>query len=136
MNIPSYLVSEGIIGVISQRLVRRLCDYCKEEKIISNEEGEKYFLIPGKKIYKEVGCSFCNNTGYIGRVAVYEVVEIDSGMKRLIVNNVIKEDYEKYLKLESSNSFISMIESSKKILYEGVSSLEEIKDLLEVKLNK
>ena len=126
MKVPSYLVSEGIIGVISQRLVRRLCDYCKEETYLSSEESDKYFLNPNKKIYKEVGCSFCNNTGYIGRVAAYEILEIDSGLKRLIVNDSLKEDYEKYINFESSNEFISISDSAKDLLYKGVSSLEEI----------
>lgn len=136
MKVPSYLVSEGIIGVISQRLVRRLCDYCKEETYLSSEESDKYFLNPNKKIYKEVGCSFCNNTGYIGRVAVYEILEIDSGLKRLIVNDSLKEDYEKYINFESCNEFISISDSAKDLLYKGVSSLEEIKELLKVKLIK
>lgn len=125
MKIPAYLVSEAVTGVISQRLVRRLCDYCKEETEISDAEKENYFLDPDQVYYKAVGCSFCNDTGYMGRIAAYEIIEIDDEMRKMIVEGKSVDE----MRL-NTKKYTSLSSSAKSLLYKGVSSLEEVRKLL------
>ncbi|MEG1284423.1 MAG: ATPase, T2SS/T4P/T4SS family [Romboutsia sp.] len=93
MNVPEYLITSSVIGVVSQRLVRKLCQECKEANIA--ELGEKRVLgLPlGKEvtIYKPVGCPICSNKGYKGRIGVYEILMLDKEIRTLI-NSGAKED--------------------------------------------
>lgn len=93
MNVPGYLLTSSIIGVISQRLVRKLCPHCMEAKLA--EIGEKQALgLPIDQeitIYKPVGCPRCSNQGYKGRIGVYEILTLDKDIRNLI-NSGAKED--------------------------------------------
>ena len=93
MNVPGYLLTSSIIGVISQRLVRKLCPHCMEAK--SAEIGEKQALgLPIHQevtVYKPVGCPRCSNQGYKGRIGVYEILTLDKDIRNLI-NSGAKED--------------------------------------------
>ena len=78
MGVEPYLVASSVVGVIAQRLVRKICPYCKEEYEAS--EYERKTLTGSSngtlKLYKGKGCGHCNGTGYIGRIGVYEIMEI------------------------------------------------------------
>ena len=93
MNVPGYLLTSSIIGVISQRLVRKLCPHCMEAKLA--EIGEKQALgLPIDQeitIYKPVGCPRCSSQGYKGRIGVYEILTLDKDIRNLI-NSDAKED--------------------------------------------
>lgn len=91
MGAKDYLVSSTLSGVIAQRLVRRLCDDCKEEyfashdearQILANEDEIQDFM--KKPIYRARGCSKCDFTGYKGRLGVYEIMTINKEIKRLV----------------------------------------------------
>lgn len=93
MGAKDYLVSSTLSGVIAQRLVRRLCDDCKEEyfadhdeakQIIANEEDIESFT--KKPIYRAKGCNKCDFTGYKGRLGLYEIMQITKEIKKLIAN--------------------------------------------------
>ena len=91
MGAKDYLVSSTLIGVIAQRLVRKLCPHCKRpinpnydeaSKVISNpDEIDKFMQMT---VYEAKGCDMCNFTGYKGRLGVFEVLSVDREMKRLI----------------------------------------------------
>lgn len=91
MGAKDYLVSSTLSGVIAQRLVRRLCDDCKEEyfathdearQILANEDEIQDFM--KKPIYRAKGCNKCDFTGYKGRLGVYEIMTINKEIKRLV----------------------------------------------------
>ncbi len=86
MGIESYLIADSVIGVIAQRLVRRLCPECKKGKLANEEELRMMDLIPDAEvtIYEPVGCSKCDNTGYRGRIGVYEIMVVTDDLKRVI----------------------------------------------------
>ncbi|MFA7659033.1 MAG: ATPase, T2SS/T4P/T4SS family [Candidatus Gastranaerophilaceae bacterium] len=91
MGAKDYLVSSTLSGVIAQRLVRRLCDDCKEEYYPSYEEAKKILLDENEiqkfmktKIYRKKGCSNCDFKGYQGRLGVYEIMQISKEIKKLI----------------------------------------------------
>lgn len=93
MNVASYLITSSVIGIVSQRLVRKLCNDCKEP--YSAELGEKQALgySPNEEItlYRPLGCPRCGNQGYKGRIGVYEILMMDKEIRNLI-NAGSKED--------------------------------------------
>lgn len=91
MGAKDYLVSSTLSGVIAQRLVRRLCDDCKEEHYPTREEAQKILINEEEiqkfmktKIYKPKGCNNCNFAGYDGRLGFYEIMLINKEIKKLI----------------------------------------------------
>lgn len=93
MGAKDYLVSSTLSGVIAQRLVRRLCDDCKEEYFATYEEAKQIFANENdirefmkKPIYRAKGCNKCGFTGYKGRLGVYEIMTITKEIKKLIAN--------------------------------------------------
>lgn len=89
MGIEPYLIADSVVGIIAQRLVRRLCPECKEayEAPIEEKELLGYSAAEPLKIYKPCGCDRCDNTGYKGRIGVYEIMEISPQLKRIIAHN-------------------------------------------------
>ncbi|MGL4731010.1 MAG: GspE/PulE family protein, partial [Clostridium sp.] len=85
MNIPKYLVIDSLVLIISQRLVKNLCSYCKKKYITSKDEMSDLNIFEAKEIFRSCGCERCNYTGYSGRSMVYELVLIQEGHKSLIM---------------------------------------------------
>lgn len=86
MGIESYLIADSVVGVIAQRLVRRLCPECKKAKKATEKEKQLLHVDPEAEltIYEPCGCPKCADTGYYGRIGVYEIMEISPEMKRII----------------------------------------------------
>jgi type IV pilus assembly protein PilB len=89
MGIEPYLVATSVHLICAQRLVRRLCKECKEEVSMPPQAlldiGYAQDEVPSVKLYKGKGCGTCNNTGYKGRVGLYEVMEIGEGLREMIL---------------------------------------------------
>jgi len=108
MGIEEYLINASIIGVIAQRIVRRNCPYCSEEVSLEKEVKEAYKLneveekwkelIGEPKILKGRGCSQCVNTGYRGRIAIFEMFEYDDTLKEAFLKLKSLEVFRDYLK--------------------------------------
>lgn len=91
MGAKDYLVSSTLSGIIAQRLVRRLCDHCKEEYYATEEEARKILLDEDNiqkfiktPIYKRKGCKICDHSGYTGRLGLYEIMPINKEIRKLI----------------------------------------------------
>ena len=84
MGTESYLVGTAIKGVISQRLVRKLCLNCRTKHKVTSDQANLYGIPEGTIVYKANGCTSCNQTGYKGRIAIHEVLTIDSHLEDLI----------------------------------------------------
>ncbi len=86
MGIESYLIADSVIGVIAQRLVRRLCPLCKKPRPATEEEKEFMGVDVGEDvtIYDPCGCPKCENTGYKGRIGVYEIMKMSPALKKII----------------------------------------------------
>lgn len=117
MGLERYLISAGLIGIISQRLVRKLCT-CKK-KVRSYVDIYDEDLIH----YEAVGCEKCNN-GYLGRKAVYEILILNQEIKRAINNNATLEEL---TKIAIDSDMVLLKDAMKKELIEGVTSVEEIR---------
>lgn len=91
MDVQPFLVASSIIGVMAQRLVRRLCPHCKEAYVPSDAELQDLDLtrrdVPGH-VYRAVGCENCNGLGYRGRTGIYEFLPVFDEVKQLVMKNV------------------------------------------------
>lgn len=94
MGLETYLLADAIVGVIAQRLVRRLCDKCKKKKRATTEDLLALGMEPGEKLQvcAPVGCDFCSNTGFAGRMGVYEIMEVNHELKRAIASAATSEE--------------------------------------------
>lgn len=91
IGIPPYLVSSAVSGILAQRLIRRICSHCKVESKASEEQvifAKTYGLPEIKKHCYGTGCQRCYNTGYSGRIAVYEYLSMIQPIKRLISKDI------------------------------------------------
>ena len=99
MGIEPFLVVGSLTVVVAQRLCRRICEFCKEPHDISKEELISVGIAPASaekvKGFKGKGCKECSNTGYKGRVAIYEVMRITPGIKALILKDAASDDIKK-----------------------------------------
>lgn len=97
MGIEPYLVASTVIGIVAQRLIRRLCKSCKERYEPSEDERIVLGNLPEDgTYYKPMKCQRCNNTGYKGRVAVHEVLVVDHKVKELIVKGANEAEIKEY----------------------------------------
>lgn len=123
MGIATYLLADSVVGVIAQRLVRRLCS-CKQEYEPTPEEwmvlGER---TPDCQIFKPCGCPKCNDSGYRGRIGVYEILPVTSKIKRLISKGASAEEIQDQALLEGMNTLRM---SATRLVKEGITSVEEL----------
>ena len=128
LKVPSFLLSEGMLAVIAQRLVRRLCPFCKQPRRYSKEElleydiNEKLITQEYYDLFDAVGCDKCNNTGYHGRQAITELFEVDSNIKMMIFEEVSTVELSKYI---ISQGMVTLQEDMFNKIIAGSSTLEE-----------
>lgn len=94
MGVESYLIADSVVGVIAQRLVRRLCPSCKKMRPATSDEVEILGGRPGEEIqiYEPCGCPQCDNMGYKGRIGVYEIMEMTPSLRHIISKNGMTEE--------------------------------------------
>ncbi|MBO5472213.1 MAG: Flp pilus assembly complex ATPase component TadA [Lachnospiraceae bacterium] len=125
MGIEPYLIADSTIGVIAQRLVRRLCPECKKAKKANADELEMLMLKPDTDltIYEPCGCPRCDGTGFRGRIGVYEIMEITQPLKTIISKNGSAEDI-KAKALEEGMHTLRM--SATRYVLDGITSVPEM----------
>lgn len=92
LKLPNYLITDTLRGVVAMRLVRRLCENCKKPSVIENKKLWDNFCHPyklpiPKQMYDPVGCKQCRNQGFLGRIALFEILTVDENIKTSINNN-------------------------------------------------
>ncbi len=124
MGVESYLIADSMVGIIAQRLVRRLCE-CKKPKEATVEEKQLLGVDTDKSctIYEPCGCKLCNNTGYYGRMGIYEIMKISPAIKRLISKNADAEDIKNQAVKEGMNTLKLAAANGVK---EGITSIAEM----------
>jgi len=126
MGIESYLVSGSLIAIQAQRLVRKICPYCKTTEVLTPnvmEEIQPYITVANPVFYRGEGCKECNNTGYLGREMISEVLPISDTLSRMIAANASKE---KLTEQAMKEGFITMFEDGIKKALAGETTVEEI----------
>lgn len=133
MGIEPFLVANTVNVVVAQRLARRLCPKCKDESSISNEMLKELALSRpdiatlmnvDDTIYNPVGCEDCSNTGYKGRTGLYEVLEVNESIRRLIVDPT--KSLDDIFALARKQGLMLIVEDGVKKLKAGTTSLEEL----------
>jgi type IV pilus assembly protein PilB len=125
MGVAPYLVGNSVVGLIAQRLVRKICPYCAREYAPNELElatlREQQLAIQGLK--RGEGCHVCNETGYKGRIAIHEVVMVDKRMQRMIVENATMQALYDYAR--KVQGMATLRDRAKSLVLEGVTTIEE-----------
>lgn len=125
MGIEQFLIASSLVGVISQRLVRRVCRDCAVKEPATSREKE-LFQETGVEIHeisRGVGCPACNNTGYRGRLAVHEVLEVDDEVRTMIIDGRSQRDIMRYMKQANMKS---LLQDGMEKVAQGVTTSEEV----------
>lgn len=125
MGIEPYLLADATIGVIAQRLVRRLCK-CKRSKELSLIDYQLLDLNEeeSQQIFEPCGCPSCNETGYLGRIGVYEIMPISNRLKAMIAKNCTAKELQEEAQKEGMST---LKQSARRLVLEGVTSIEEMR---------
>jgi type IV pilus assembly protein PilB len=126
MRIEPFLISSSLVGVLAQRLVRRICNNCKEKCSLDvnllKQLGAKGDF-KGKILFKGRGCTFCRHTGYRGRIGIFELMPIDNEIKSLIMKRVTAEEIKQVAKKKGMKT---LREDGLDKVFEGITTLEEV----------
>ncbi len=124
MGVERFLISSALKGVISQRLVRRICPNCRTEYEASADEQEMLRLpyIQGRKFYRGKGCPMCFGTGYRGRTAVFEILVLNAEIKQAIADNA---PHSRLMELIHASDFEPLISDCVKLVLNGTTTVQE-----------
>jgi type IV pilus assembly protein PilB len=130
LGIQPYLIGSGLIAVIAQRLIRKLCNSCKKEKVYTPQELQNMGipqrvlqLFPQYTLFEPTGCLHCRQTGYNGRLAIVEILEVDEDIETMITN---KANTQEILKVAHAKEMFSMKEDGYIKALSGITNIEEI----------
>jgi type IV pilus assembly protein PilB len=120
-----FIVAPSLIGVLCQRLVRKICDHCKEAYPASSSEVGDLFRWEGREIsfYRGKGCIQCNNTGYSGRIAIHEIILVDDEIRKMIGRGDSVSDIQACAK---KTGFQTMRYDGIKKVLRGLTTIEEV----------
>lgn len=130
IGVEPYLIAGAISGIIAQRLVRRICASCREAYEPGREERGLLGIGEGEGalLYRGKGCPHCFHTGYRGRIGVFEILAMDRGLRRGIMEG---ESREGLLEACRAPGYVSMRENCKRLVLEGVTTAEEARATIE-----
>ncbi len=137
MGLPAFMIAPSLNIIMAQRLLRRVCKVCAEERILENVEKQEIQEILEKmkvvvngldlkipeKVKKALACEACSHTGYSGQIAILEVLEVDEDIKRLILNNASTEEI---FKKAREKGMLTMKEDGIIKMIHGITTLEEL----------
>ncbi len=131
MGIPHEMMAGNIIGIIAQRLVRKLCPHCKIAKQPTVEESKILHLPPNSaiNIFKATACKNCNSTGYKGRIAIMELLRIDAEMDSLISRSAYLDELKA---AASAAGLVSLAEDGLQKVLDGITSIEEVMRVIDL----
>jgi type IV pilus assembly protein PilB len=132
MGVPPFLISSGLIGMVAQRLVRRLCPYCRRQGPPTPQQAEVMTMDTETPIWHPVGCQNCEGTGYKGRIGVHEVVTVDEHFERLIMQQAPGSE----LRAAAQRmGMVSMREDAILKIRAGLTSVEDVLRQVYVKMD-
>jgi len=127
MGVESYLIADSTVGIIAQRLVRRLCPNCKRSRQILDHEADYMGLTPemraGQMLWESAGCQRCNGTGYYGRIGVYEIMEITPNLRGYIARRAPTDSLRE---AAIDEGMLTLKQSVRRLVLDGTTSLTEM----------
>ncbi len=122
MGVEPFLLSSSLDALMAQRLVRVLCNECKQEHVASESECVRLGLPEGSSVYQAVGCEKCNHTGYRGRTGIYELIPVDDQLRLLIHEGAGEQALVQHARAKSTSIF----DDGREKVLQGVTSVEEV----------
>jgi type IV pilus assembly protein PilB len=127
MGVPTFLITATVEAILAQRLVRRVCANCREETNPSidllQEAGLTREGLGDKKFYRGRGCDVCNNTGYKGRVGLFELMIMNDELRELIMQNAAADDLRR---AAEKNGMVTLRDAGMAFAFQGVTTLDEV----------
>jgi general secretion pathway protein E len=123
MGVADYLLASSLVAVSAQRLVRRLCEHCKQKTVPDPAAAERFGLAPQESIYRAVGCPKCGRTGYHGRFAIAEMLEMTPELRHQILANPSSDALSAVAR---AGNFETMIDDGVSKVREGLTTIEEV----------
>ena len=127
MGVESYLIADSTVGIIAQRLVRRLCPMCRHSRLVRGYEANYLNLTEeeskGQLIWEPVGCQRCNGTGYYGRIGIYEIMEITPGLRGMIAARVSTD---RLRDAAIAEGMLTLKQSARRLVLDGTTTLSEM----------
>jgi type IV pilus assembly protein PilB len=134
MGVEPYVLNSALVMILAQRLIKKTCENCKNKDILNEEKKEDLKIIgfndeeiKNIELHKGEGCELCNNTGYKGRQGIYEVFTLNSRIKETILN---AKSVEEIRDVAIEEGFITMQEHGRRMLKNGMLSIDEYKRVL------
>ncbi len=130
MGIESYIAGDAVVGVIAQRLVRRLCTTCKQPRLVEDEERAQLGVPEDEEdviIYEPQGCPLCNDTGYSGRIGVYEMMPVSRALQAVIASGATADVIEKQALKEG---MLTLKMGAAKHVLDGITSIAEMNKIV------
>jgi type IV pilus assembly protein PilB len=124
MGVEPYLIASTVKGVLAQRLVRKICLRCREEYQPDKNVLQKIGINPDVKMYRGKKCKSCNNTGYHGRIGIYELLKMDNNIESMIVQRASSEEIKKYLL--QKGGFDTLRRDGLRKVVNGITTLEQV----------
>lgn len=124
MKVEPFLFASSLLGVLAQRLVRKLCPHCKQETDASTADKKRLSIndTVTASLWHAVGCTKCNNTGYFGRTGIYELLTVDEHLREMIHNEQGEPEIIKYVRQHTP----SMRDYGYTLVVKGITTLEEV----------
>lgn len=127
MGIPTFMISATVEAILAQRLVRRVCSQCRQEHEPSKDAlfllGMKEEELAGRKFYKGSGCDRCNNTGYKGRIGIFELMIMNDSLREMIMQNTSTDE----LRVEAcKHGMVALRDSGMQLAFDGLTTLDEV----------
>ncbi|RYZ33457.1 MAG: type II/IV secretion system protein, partial [Myxococcaceae bacterium] len=128
LGVPAFLLAQSLLGVMAQRLLRRVCVHCAEEAVLTSDELQALQaplpLLPGGvRLLKGAGCVRCRGTGYTGRTGVFEIVSTTHEVRELIAQEA---PYEQLVKAARKNGMRTLREAAVRKLAQGLTAFDEV----------
>ncbi|MBC2871460.1 GspE/PulE family protein [Bittarella massiliensis (ex Durand et al. 2017)] len=122
MGLPAYMVANSLVGIVAQRLVRKVCPHCAEE--YAPDETERAALgVDLPRLRRGKGCHICGHTGYKGRIAIHEVAVVDRQIRRMISAGAAMDDITQYAR--ESQGMRTLRDSALQLVKNGVTTVDE-----------
>lgn len=123
MGIEPYMVTSAVVGVVAQRLIKKICPKCKEYYIPSMEEMILLGMDNPSYLCRGKGCNFCNGTGYAGRTAIHEILVVDREVRTMVNRG---EEADKIKNAARIKGMMTLSESAKQLVMSGVTTVEQM----------
>ena len=128
MKVNDYLVADAVVGVIAQRLVKRLCPMCRKRGRSNESEMRILGVTEPVSVFRPQGCQFCDNTGYKGRIAVHEIMYMTDKLRAAIIAGTPAE---RLREIAQEEGMVNLWDSCKQLVYKGVTDVTELMTLFD-----